>query len=86
MTTEHLVQHNPRGPEIGRFVDGAGVEPFRGCVGHAAEKAVGELARERQPLGNSEVEHSHAVRGIDPDVLRFDVTMDDGAQLPAINL
>ena len=67
-------------------VHAAAVEPLGRRVGEAAEQVDRELPRLRQMLGDAEVEHAHAVFVLKPDVLRFDVAVDDAVDFAPAHL
>ena len=67
LALEHLVEHDRHGPEVGRVVDVAAIEPFGRGVRHAAVEVSSLGAGLAQRLGDAEVEHLDAAAGVEPD-------------------
>ena len=82
---DHLVQHDGQRPEVRVHIDFAACEPLGRRVRHAAEFVARQAARERERLGDAEIEHAHLAAGVDADVLGLDVAVHDAVEFLAVD-
>ena len=60
-------------------VDLSGKEPLRGRILHTAKRILCVVARERERLGDAEVENLHLARRSDADIAWLQVTMNNAS-------